>query len=70
MLGKVSDQGGHSSLFSGSKMMHVVTEKQNGGRGGTNILEKVTEPADPICPVYCGPFNCALITRSRLKNFT
>ena len=24
-------QGGHSSLYSGSQMMHVVTEKQNGG---------------------------------------
>ena len=31
MLGKVDYQGGHSSLFSGSQMMHVVTEKQNGG---------------------------------------
>ena len=31
MLGKVDYLGGHSSLFSGSQMMHVVTEKQNGG---------------------------------------
>ena len=31
MLGKVDYQGGHSSLFSGSQMMHVVTEEQNGG---------------------------------------
>ena len=31
MLGKVDYQGGHSSLFSGSQMMHVVTEKQDGG---------------------------------------
>ena len=48
MLGKVSYQGGHSFLFSGCQMMHVVTEKQNGGGGGgvgTNILERVTEPA-------------------------
>ena len=28
--GKVDYQGGHSSLFSGSQMMHVVTEKHNG----------------------------------------
>ena len=30
MLGKVGYQGDHSSLFSGSQMMHVVPEKQNG----------------------------------------
>ena len=56
MLG-VGYQGDHSSLFSISQMMLVVTEKQN---GATNILEKVTEPANYlICTVYNGPFNCA-----------
>ena len=39
MLGKVIYQGGHSFLFSGSQMVHFVTEKQNEGQppggGGT-----------------------------------